>query len=636
MLVPLALLPVLAGVLVGYAVRPAGTAFGPVRLAAVRAAVLLGATGAVLVEALSALHALTRPGLVAAWVGAVGLAAAAAHRRYRRDGGRLPRLSGLDLTRADRLLAGVVIALMLAELVVALASPPNNYDSQTYHLPKIEHWVVQRNVEFFPTRIHRQLTMAPGAEYLLLHLRLLTGGNLLYNLLQWSAGVLCVLGASRVAGQLGGNRRAQLVTAFVVGTTPIVTLEASSTQTDLVVAAWVVCVATLVLDELHRRTPVAVAALLGAGTGLTALTKATGLIGAGPLLLVWAVAQLRRAPLRALASGALVTAVAALIAGPYLHRVDQTFGNPLGPSYLRDSVSMQRHDPAAVLVNALHIGHTALDTPFAPVNGSVARAIDRLSRALHVNPDDRRIVFPDATFPTVSWPPDEDRASLPLQGVLVLVGAAVLLVRGRGLVRGYVGVVAAAVILYAALVKWQPWGNRLIIFLLVLGAPLAGLWLADVLRPATGPGRRAAGWVVTLALAVAAGAGGLAVGYGWPRRLVGSGSVFTESRTGQLFNRRPRWLGDYATAADALRAAGVRRVGLVQGEDTWEYPWWVLLPGVDVEALQSLIPGHPSVVRPQDMDAIVCVSDRPTCAGHVPAGWTLVMHGTVGYALRPR
>src|SRR5947207_2127480 len=257
MLLLLGLLPALTTVLVGYAVRPAG---GDLRLAAVRAAVIVGAVAAALVEAQSALRALTPPVLAVTWILALVPASAGAVIRYRRDGSAgwpaLPKL-----TRPEKVLVLAVAGLMLAELVVALVSPPNNYDSQTYHLPKIEHWVVQRDVDFFPTRIHRQVTIAPGAEYLLLHLRLLTGGDGLYNLLQWCAGVGCVLAASRIAKQLGGDRRAQLITALVAGTTPILALEASSTQTDLVVAGWVACVTTLVLDELHRRTPVAAAAL---------------------------------------------------------------------------------------------------------------------------------------------------------------------------------------------------------------------------------------------------------------------------------------------------------------------------------------------------------------------------------------
>ena len=168
--------------------------------------------------------------------------------------------------------------LLLSELVLALASPPNNFDSQTYHLPKIEHWVVQHDVQFFPTAIHRQVTLAPGAEYLLLHLRLLTGGDALYNLLQFGASVGCVLLASRIAGQLGGSARAQLLAGFVAGTTPMVALESTSTQTDLVVAAWVGCLATLVLDELRRRTRPVDLLLIGTATGLITLTKATGLL----------------------------------------------------------------------------------------------------------------------------------------------------------------------------------------------------------------------------------------------------------------------------------------------------------------------------------------------------------------------
>jgi hypothetical protein len=111
--------------------------------------------------------------------------------------------------------------------------------------------------------------------------------------------------------------------------------------------------------------------------------------------------------------------------------------------------------------------------------------------------------------------------------------------------------------------------------------------------------------------------------------------VFTETRTEARFNRRPQWLGDYLWAADALRAAGVHRVGLVQGEDTWEYPWWVLLRGVDIEALQTLVP-HQEPARASDMDAVLCVSDAGTCGYYLPPGWQLHMQGIVGYALKPR
>ncbi len=148
---------------------------------------------------------------------------------------------------------GCVIAILaISVAVLAISSSPNNFDSQTYHLPRIEHWVQNATVAVFPTDIHRQVDIGPGSEYLLTHLRLLSGGDGAYNLLQFLAAVGATLAASRIAAQLGGGPVAQLATVFLLATTPEVLLQASSTQVDLVAAAWVACLATIVLDEFTR------------------------------------------------------------------------------------------------------------------------------------------------------------------------------------------------------------------------------------------------------------------------------------------------------------------------------------------------------------------------------------------------
>ncbi|WP_432834235.1 hypothetical protein [Dactylosporangium sp. CA-092794] len=530
--------------------------------------------------------------------------------------------------RSERVVAGFLGAMLLADLLVAVLAPPNNFDSQTYHLPKIEHWVAQGGVGFYPTVIDRQLAMAPGAEYLLLHLRLLTGGDGLYNLLQLAAGIGGAIIASRIAAQLGGSRRAQLIAALVFGTTPIVVLEATSTQTDLVVALWVGSVATLVLDELRRRTAWPAMLLLGAAAGLTLLTKATGLLAVGPLLLLWFGAQVRQRPIwRAVAGAAIVAGVMALIAGPYLWRVQTTYSNPLGPSHLRDSISMQRHDPASVLVNALRITETALQTPAGPVGSG---AIVGLAHALGVDPSARDITYWGATYPYESWPPDEDRVSFPVQGAFILIGAAVLLWR-RSPARLYAAVFWLAVLAYVVTVKWQPWGNRLVVFLILLGTPLAALWADSLISV----GRRVVAGVTVLALSAGAVAGAFAVSYGWPRRLVGHGSVFTTSDQDERFIRRPEWGTDYRWAADAVRASGAKRVGIVQGYNTWEYPWWVLLRGDDLVSLQSLQPDLPA--PPVDsVDAVVCVDPPIGCWFYIPPQWNPQTHGSVTYAIRPK
>jgi 4-amino-4-deoxy-L-arabinose transferase-like glycosyltransferase len=660
MLLALGLLPVVTVAACAYALRPAGDVFGPSRLALLRAALLVGGLAAGLVEVLSVRHALTRPVLVAVWSAGALIAGAVAAWRYRRNRPESIRWAGVtgsirrrlaDLNRTERVLLGVVLLLILLELLIATVSPPNNYDSMTYHLPKIEHWVAQRTVEFFPTRIHRQDDYPPGAEYLLLHLRLLTGGDAFYNLLQWSAGVGLALLASRIAGQLGGDRRAQVLSGFVIGTTALVALEASSTQTDLVMAAWVLGVATLVLDGLRQRTTVLDTVLLGAACGLVVLTKSSGGLALGPLMLIWGIAQLRAAGLlQTLAKSLVIVGLAVAMVTPFFLRMDNEFGNLLGPFYLRDSISMQRHDPASVLVNVLRIGHTAMNTPITPLNNAAAKAIIWVSHQLGVEPSDQKITFWGSTFPTVAWPPDEDKASYPVQAVLVLIAAGVLVVRPRRAiqeqenhlaVRAYAGAFWLALLLYVVTVKWQPWGNRLLIFLLAMGAPLAGLWLSAVLRRAgaavTGKPaarRKVAAWAAAVTLAAGASSAFLAVGYGWPRRLVGTDSIFTVTDMQARFIRRPQWQADYEWAAAAVRASGAHTVGLVQGDDTWEYPWWVLLPGDNIVSRQSMLWHKPAVPDTQ-VQAIVCSGAGTDCAGLAPPGWQVHLRDDIGYALPP-
>ncbi|WP_327023614.1 ArnT family glycosyltransferase [Micromonospora sp. NBC_01739] len=730
---PLVLAPVAAIVALTVALRPRVVdSVAPRRLAVVRAAVATGAFAVLTVEVLGALGLLRLSPFAVAWLLFVAGSVAAAGWRLRRDRAHRPdrpaeavaadqnrpaappalvaagsggsvvttrttevRTTGSETDpqpagwwasvtdfwrtagRGERLLAGTVGALVLVELLIALLAAPNNFDSQTYHLPKVERWVAQGDLTFWATAIHRQVTIPPGAEYLLLHLRLFVDSDALYNLVQWAAGLGALLAVTRLTAQLGGGRRAQLLTAFVLATTPMVALQATSTQTDLVCAAWVVCAATLALDGLRRRAGLGELLALGAATGLVAITKTSGLIAVGPLLVLWGLGQLRlaylgsrRLPIGALlgtvGASVLILVVAAGVTGPFMGRVYAEFGHPLGPDRLRKSVPMERHDPPSVLVNALRIGHTALDTPLAPLRQVTAAAIVGVAGLVGVDPQDRDITFGREEFPEPSWYPDEDRVAFPLAGGMALLALVVALRRparispgAAGAVRAYGVVVLVAVLLHTTMIKWQPWGNRLLLYALAVAVPLAGIWLDALLRrsastrtpgtantpgTASTPGtagragrRPVATRLVAAVLATCALAGVLAVSYGFPRRLVGSGSVFTTTDWELRFLRRPQWAEEYRWAAEAVRAAEARRIGLSQRNDDWEYPWWLLLRDdagrpPELVALQSVLDDRPAA-DPTSVDAILCVGSRDRCAELVPQGWQFEFRSHVGYAL---
>ncbi len=136
-------------------------------------------------------------------------------------------------------------------------------------------------------------------------------------------------------------------------------------------------------------------------------------------------------------------------------------------------------------------------------------------------------------------------------------------------------------------------------FLVVLGAPAAGLLAAGLVKGIARQRRRPAAAAappasLVTAVAVAASlAGVLTVAYGYPRRLAGTFSVFTLSDVEERFVRRSEWLPQYEQAAAAVAATDPERVGLVQGNDSWEYAWWILLPDdTEIFALQSVVPGE--------------------------------------------
>jgi hypothetical protein len=661
------LLPAATVILTGYALRPRAAVVAPRRLAAVRAAVTVGAFAIIGVEALSAVHAVTAGPIIGLWLAGFAASAVLALVRFRRDGGRRPvgrsawtgaaRNATVALWRGaspvERLLGVSLALLVVAELLLALVSHPNNYDSNYYHLPKIEHWVAQHDVTLYPTFMQPQVVLAPGGEYLLLHLRLLTGGDGLYNLVQWSAALGCALVASRIAAQLGAARLGQLLAAATVVGAPMVVLEATSTQNDLVVAAWVACAATLVVDELGRRSTLAAVFGIGTAAALTVVTKPTGWLALAPMLLLWGLAQLRRdrhggseqdrrdlrrvvttrawAVARTGAGTALILVLIGVLAGPYLARVDAEFGSPLGPPDQSGGLALQRHDPPALLVNALRIGASTLAVPLPEVNRAVADAVIAVAHAVGVDPQDKAITIGSGVYPNPRWWPDEDHSPYPVQSALVLLATfgSIVAPRVPGRVRAYALTVFGTLIMYASVVKWQPWGNRLVSAALIVGAPLVGWALPRLAANLPALGTLAAPRVrirplvaaaVTVVVAAGVAHGYYAVLFGAPRPLVGAHSVLLRDEWDQRFARLPGHRSYYEWGAAEVRASGARRVGIVIRGDQWEYPWWLMLPGTELVALQSVLPHHPAPPS-SSVDAILCAVPPEECRSFVPPQW---------------
>jgi hypothetical protein len=239
---------------------------------------------------------------------------------------------GPSLTVHRVLSSSVLFIVLSATLFVALSSVPNNYDSMTYHLPRIEHWLQNRSLEFYPTSIPRQLESGMLAEEFILAIRSLSDQYSSANTVQWFAFCGCILVVTGIARELGGARPAQYLSAVMMSTLPMAILQASSTQTDLVVAFFS---ATSVYFLLRLRVSPSYHALYGAAlaAGLAFHVKGTAVAFlSGFVALYGTHLMLKTRSARFWMHGIAATIAALLIVGPQLYRNFHEFGSAIGPT----------------------------------------------------------------------------------------------------------------------------------------------------------------------------------------------------------------------------------------------------------------------------------------------------------------
>jgi hypothetical protein len=251
----------------------------------------------VVLWALSLFGWVTRPGLL---VGLALVSAALAFdtRGWSGVGARLGEAAAVTREAlADPVCAvlGIVVVAVLAYAVaLGLATPQNDFDTLVDHLWRAGLWLQNRSVGYPDCACAAYINAyPPHGEMGVLSTMVLGGADRYVGLVQASAYVALVVGVVGVSRGLGLGRREAVFGALLVATLPVIALQASTAQNDLLVASFLVAAAVLLLAR-GRGT----ALLAGGATALALGTKLTAVIGI-PVLLVIAVAaapHARRGP----------------------------------------------------------------------------------------------------------------------------------------------------------------------------------------------------------------------------------------------------------------------------------------------------------------------------------------------------
>ncbi len=475
--------------------------------------------------------------------------------------------------RAVPFLSGLVLIVALTG-VTAFVSPPNNWDSMTYHMSRVVHWIQDRNVSFYPTHILRQLFQNPWAEFAIMHLQILSGGDRFANFVQWFSMIGCLIGVSLLAKQFGGDLQSQLFAAVFAGTIPMGILQSSSTQNDYAVSFWLLCFVYFSIS-LIRQEQIHWPFALGAGfsLGLAILTKGPAYIFAVPFVAWVGYSFLRTFRFKSWKLALLIGAACLVLNSGHYTRNLSLFGSPIGPR-AGDSLAMITNDvisPSSVLSNiARNIG-LHLGTPSWRVNFGIDSAIREFHRVLNIDINDPRTTWQRAEFQVLKPSLHEDTAGNLLHLSLIL-GASFLFfiskeIRSSRALLSYLTGLFSGFLLFCTFLKWQPWNSRLQLPLFVLASPFVAAVLSK---------RSNEKVIVTIAFALLLSALPWVL-FNSSRPLMGDQSIRNRTRLDQYFNNRPKLEDAFLGAAYFLKSNKCGRIGLDIGINDWEYPFWPLL-----------------------------------------------------------
>lgn len=212
-----------------------------------------------LTETLSVWHSLRFRVLAAAWGSMDLLLLILFLVQWRRAGLRLKEVwaacrRSLDIRKAPYY--GILLVTGIFVLGLSLITTPYNWDSMTYHLPRIAYWTQNRSVEHYATNSIRQIASPVLAEFVNLHVYILSRGHdLFFNLLQGVSYLTCAVLVGAIAGKLSCDRCFRFLAVLLYMSMPIAYAEALTTQVDNFAAIWLLFFVYRLLDYTDETKP---------------------------------------------------------------------------------------------------------------------------------------------------------------------------------------------------------------------------------------------------------------------------------------------------------------------------------------------------------------------------------------------
>ncbi|MBR1853990.1 MAG: glycosyltransferase family 39 protein [Lachnospiraceae bacterium] len=514
------------------------------------------------------------------------------------------RCLDLEPQTGRRQIAVVVLILFVFHILLAVRTVPYNWDSMTYHLPRIVHWIQNGSIAHYATNCVRQVGSPVYAEIVSLHVYLLCGSeDWSIPLVQCISHEINTILIYYISRRIGCSRPWGIIAAGMYFSMPIAFAESLSTQNDVVAAMWLLLLVYFLLPYLQHKDDLVWNKQLfirvscsAAALGMGYLTKPSvcPAMFVAVLVLIESVRGKKKWGI-ILASVCWAIFLAFLYVMPELWRNIKTF-SAFAPASVGARQLVGTLKPDMVFFNFLKNLVYNLPLPFLEFVGKAAEKFVRaISWRVGVYLDDPSISEDGRMFSMTSgldFGHDTAINALVVWGFLVICALLLIkrvqnirqggLKKGRTFLtpesRSYSFIAISSFLLFLFLVRWEPFETRYEIPYLAMLCACISLVFQEVsngfaIDRSEGNKRKKRNRI------------GVVI---WGILILGFLNLEVRYHAEIAFREggsRPEgyfFYGGYAeydSAAKEIRERGDKKLGLMLGEDSFEYQIWVLLDG---------------------------------------------------------
>lgn len=379
-------------------------------------------------------------------------------------------------------------------VLLALCTVPYNWDSMTYHIPRIVHWIHNQSIEHYATNIVRQVANPPFHEFICLDVYLLSGNrDIFFNLVQCAAFLTNAWLIYEMSRKLGCDEKFSKVGVLMFCSMPVAFAEALTTQNDNLCSMFLLIFFFYLLDFLHMSRKfedckenyvkvVIMAACVGFGY-LTKPTVTMAMLFLCIILLV--VCIIRRDVLKTITKLILMALpIMLIILIPEMVRNIETFG-AIFPSGTGSRQLVGTLNPKYLFINGLKNFLFNLPSIYI-INSHVylTSFVCMVAQLMGADINDPSISEDGRIFSLHQAPSFGHDTAV---SSTILIVAMVCLAwciyrrkRAEKYPKMYTYVVMTMFALICVFIRWEPFVSRYMLPYLALMCPLVSIWLADI------------------------------------------------------------------------------------------------------------------------------------------------------------